>query len=257
MSRKANHRGTCQACGRIQMLPADTLSLHGYTKRWGFFSGTCRGARHRPFELSKDLIESCIQGSENAITNLQAERDSLLQPPEPETRAWMKVYIAHKHDGENSYAWRKGTITEQPHQYGNGIDTFILRDFLWTEDTTEGRPLTELIKSYEFPGAESVTRIVAVLNLRYIQQVITPNISRHRQYIDWQRERIKDWAPKPLLPVDDEREKAVEAARAELEKAGCTRGRAPYGISRPMGWWKGKRYLGRDVKHALAALKKM
>jgi hypothetical protein len=243
------------------MLPADTLSLHGYTKRWGFFSGTCRGARHRPFEVSKDLIECCIRGSEDAITSLQAERDDLLQPPKPETKAWMKVYVAHKHDGKNSYAWRKGTITEQPHQYGNGTDTFIVRDFLWTGDVTEGdaklkcQPLTELIKSYEFPGVESVTGIIAALNHRYVRQVITPNISQHRQYVEWQRERIRDWAPKPLLPVANEREQALEAARAELEKAGCIRGRAPYGIGRPMGWWLGKRYLGRDVKSALKALK--
>jgi hypothetical protein len=58
MSRKATYRGTCQACGRVQMLPADTLSLHGYTSRWGWWFGKrylARDVKHALAELKKQI----------------------------------------------------------------------------------------------------------------------------------------------------------------------------------------------------------
>jgi hypothetical protein len=48
---KATHNGTCQACGRKQAYTPRGIANHGYTTRWGFFSGTCAGSNHAPLEL--------------------------------------------------------------------------------------------------------------------------------------------------------------------------------------------------------------
>ena len=60
-SHAATHEGSCQICGRQQKLPGNVLSKHGYTTRWGFFSGVCPGASYEPFEVSCDLIARYVE----------------------------------------------------------------------------------------------------------------------------------------------------------------------------------------------------
>lgn len=54
MTTKATHNGTCQICGRLQALPSDKLSLHGYDVKHGYFNGICPGAGHVPLEVSRE-----------------------------------------------------------------------------------------------------------------------------------------------------------------------------------------------------------
>lgn len=61
MKNKATHRGTCQACGRVQCLPSNLLAKHGYTVDWGFFNGTCCGSDRLPLEQDKTLTENIIK----------------------------------------------------------------------------------------------------------------------------------------------------------------------------------------------------
>jgi hypothetical protein len=207
MSRQATHRGTCQACGRIQKLPGGIMSLHGYTKQWGFFHGTCRGSHHKPFELSKDLIDTCIQGAQNAITSLQVQRGDLVRMPTSETKAWMKIYVGHKHDGKNSYAWKKGTITLVTREYhGTGLR---ITEYVWTSELSdveiaqERKPMTETLHTYELPGVRDVVGAIEQLNYKYVLAVIDPESKQLRTYIAWQQQRIKDWSPKPLRPLTE------------------------------------------------------
>lgn len=39
---KATHQGECQICDRVQKLPNNVLSQHGYKVEFGFFNGVCR-----------------------------------------------------------------------------------------------------------------------------------------------------------------------------------------------------------------------
>lgn len=201
MSRKATHRGTCQACGRVQMLPADTLSLHGYTKQWGWFAGTCFGSRCLPLEISKDLIEVCIKRSEQAIKALQAERAGLIVIPTPETKAWKHIYVSASRGSR--YEWKLGTITEQTQTYG---DTKVT-SWIWTGEQTARevemkiKPLTDVIRSYDMMDVKGVVGVITQLNYKYVLSVVDAGIKNHKSYIQWQRERIKDWSPKPLMPL--------------------------------------------------------
>jgi hypothetical protein len=182
------------------------MSLHGYTKQWGFFHGTCRGSHHKPFELSKDLVDTCIQGAQNAITSLQVQRGGLLQLPTPETKAWLKVYVPYQHDVKNSYVWKRGTITSVAREY-NGTEVRAT-DYLWTAELSDveiaqnRKPLTETIRGYNLSGVHTVIEAIAALNRRYITYVIDPESKQLRTYIEWQQKRIKDWRPSPLLPLD-------------------------------------------------------
>ena len=70
---KATNRGTCQWCGRVQMLPNGKLAKHGYTLLWGFFSGTCPGSDALPFEISTDLIDRSIKAAEDNKTTIKGK----------------------------------------------------------------------------------------------------------------------------------------------------------------------------------------
>jgi len=77
------HRGTCQACGRVQAITEWTnkhsgktfgnIAKHGYTVNWGFFNGVCMGADSLPLELSKDTTERLIKELRE-ITAPQADK---------------------------------------------------------------------------------------------------------------------------------------------------------------------------------------
>jgi hypothetical protein len=66
---KSTHRGSCQACGRVQCvtLHTDKLAKHGYTVDWGHFNGVCAGADVKPLELDKSLTEHIIN---DLLTNV-------------------------------------------------------------------------------------------------------------------------------------------------------------------------------------------
>jgi len=68
---QATHQGTCQICGRIHKVDNQygTIAKHGYTKRFGFFSGTCEGSDHLPLEVSSDLLKKDIEDTANRILN--------------------------------------------------------------------------------------------------------------------------------------------------------------------------------------------
>jgi hypothetical protein len=72
-SNKATHRGTCQACGRVQAVWQGSIAKHGYTVDWGHFNGVCQGAHALPMEQQTTLTVSII-----AIATKSAERSEQL-----------------------------------------------------------------------------------------------------------------------------------------------------------------------------------
>lgn len=80
----ATHQGTCQLCGRLQMLPKGLLAKHGYDVQWGYFNGVCSGSDHQPYELSKDLIESYLPTARKTLVDLKAA-PAAIRAAEPKT----------------------------------------------------------------------------------------------------------------------------------------------------------------------------
>lgn len=62
---KHTHRGTCQACGRVQAITrspyaSNVIAKHGYTVEWGFFNGVCQGSLNYPLEQEHTLTDQLI-----------------------------------------------------------------------------------------------------------------------------------------------------------------------------------------------------
>ena len=80
---KAKHIGTCQICGSAQKLPGGRLASHGYTVRWGFFSGICAGTNHLPLEESCDYLK---------IAKTACEKQ--LETCKPDEKAGRRQFVA-------------------------------------------------------------------------------------------------------------------------------------------------------------------
>jgi hypothetical protein len=83
-NKKATHIGSCQACGRVQKLPGDVLSKHGYHVQWRIFVGECPGCGHRSYEQNCSLIQKFIDGMKEWLTGIEASiAKNLLPATEP------------------------------------------------------------------------------------------------------------------------------------------------------------------------------
>lgn len=60
MEARIQKRGHCQGCGRLQAATAGVLAHHGYKVEYGYFNGTCFGAKKLPLEVSRELLDSNV-----------------------------------------------------------------------------------------------------------------------------------------------------------------------------------------------------
>ena len=61
-SRKHTHTGHCQACTHIQAVSVTTggIAKHGYTTRFGFFAGTCKGSDKLSLQVSREYADAIL-----------------------------------------------------------------------------------------------------------------------------------------------------------------------------------------------------
>jgi hypothetical protein len=177
----ATHRGSCQICGNVQKLPDGVLSKHGYTKQWGFFSGTCPGSGWRPFEVAFDRIQGAITDTRQAVARLEAEAAALRTAP-----VELPAATAPFHD----YNGRLGGYVESTvtvYADAERSVRFVL---------PSGR--IEPGSRYSCFGPVEA----AVVKLREQRcGRIARAVGQREQYIAWQEQRIREWAPAELQPV--------------------------------------------------------
>jgi hypothetical protein len=117
---RATHQGECQICGRVQKLPNDLLSQHGYKVLNNFFSGVCPGSKQQPYERSCDLIREILPSLNAHLVGLHSEVvDLFLSAVEPECFNYVWVKNAES-EGRGSYQWKQGTLTIEEKNNGNG-----------------------------------------------------------------------------------------------------------------------------------------
>lgn len=190
---KATHVGTCQCCGHVQKLPGGQLSKHGYTKRWGFFSGVCRGAHHLPFEQSIDQIERYIAESVEDVAALRSRIESLTTETK---RAWILIRVREGYRTHQTFHFVAVTEREVTFETQHGKSSYTAHGF---DDPTTGE-WTDLRKDNTVYGAVSVADAVRELNNREIHK-LAAMVDQHEGYIAWQRERIQNWKPTELKSV--------------------------------------------------------
>lgn len=185
----ATHRGNCQVCGREQKLPGDRLSRHGYSVRFGFFLGTCPGTGHQPFEQSKDLIDGAVADALRQSADLDDQAMRLMQvaaTPEGTCRVY-REWLQCRHGEKSGYCWVQGRIEARPPQHG-------MRFVVIAKD---GREYYVHAANY---GDNELD--VATHNNRQYALELQKRAAQLRSYADWQVDRIKDWKPQPLRPIE-------------------------------------------------------
>ena len=190
---RATHSGTCQICGARQLLPGGLLSLHGYTVRWGFFSGTCPGSKHLPFEQSTDRIAEAVKDAQITRTALEDKAQELTTLRPDVTRAYVHLY--RKSDDRrrrSGYEWHQVELRRVEVPYRDGTGFYVKYEY--------DNPITEKVGALElYDSKPTLAETVLVLNTRRADGVERPHIKQLTRYIAWQEERIATWTPQPLI----------------------------------------------------------
>lgn len=208
---KATHQGTCQVCGRLQMLPAGVLAKHGYTTQWGFFSGVCQGAGHLPFEQDISLIEGMITWAKDTAAR-HIDTATALEVPTEGNVATCSVFVGHREApkqvryGFSEHPWVTGTIANTGVRNG------------WQVTVTEGRfaGLTLDVRDQGFQWDEINARqieltpamVASFNNADYAKRHHRVHAAKLTEYAAWQTKRIVGWVahPEKLVPVKAEAE---------------------------------------------------
>ncbi len=194
MKSKATHRGTCQACGAVQKLPDGVLSTHGYTVRWSFFNGICRGTGHKPYEQSTDVIETFIAFAETQQSDLEVFKQRVLAEPVAGTvTAWVNVYRSGKRGVPSHYTWLELPIV------------FTLREgsggFRW-HNTQYEHPGTSRLERLDVYGVHSGDPLDYIRALAVKRATaVDAEIDKIKRYIVWQQGRVTSWTLQPLLSL--------------------------------------------------------
>ena len=202
MAQIATHQGECQGCGRVQKLPGGSLSLHGYTVDWGFFNGTCGGAKHLPHELSCDYCKACIISAtvsmEAALAAAKKYRREITEPIADFVEVPMgRDPRTHKN---RSVMVQNLVLSEVPLREGSDymkiIGTFERDGEVKTVDVTGN---SEAILAYKhdiktpLDAARRLNERLAKEQDLYAAQL--------KSYIVWQQDRVDKWKLRTLKPV--------------------------------------------------------
>jgi hypothetical protein len=197
MSIKATHFGECQVCGHVQKLPGDRLSLHGYTKRWGFFSGTCNGSRALPFEISCDLVRTSIEQQRTAAAHLRKLAEDLRtkQVGEDERVAWVQVSV---YIGRRAWiqSWEEIEIAEDARTY----DGITYRSYTYQRDTEYRKGYTHTLFDIG-KGVKSYADAIRRQN-KARAAAFESDAKQIDTYLVWQEERLAGWKPRELKAVE-------------------------------------------------------
>jgi len=197
------------------MLPKGKLSLHGYNVKHGYFAGTCRGARHQPFEKSCELIAQFIREAEHDLEALEAFRADLNAPaPGPEAWFYTRQANPRSYQGSRVAKWQLCTVREETVLFHDGSGSYKkfyrTGDTKWQRDTTPQVPGAPLHPPYvEVPDEDEIgyqydktlVEVCTAANQAYAKW-LAPEADSLRRYIAWQRERVRTWRERDLTPVD-------------------------------------------------------
>ncbi|MCH9712701.1 MAG: hypothetical protein K0U20_08775 [Proteobacteria bacterium] len=186
---KATHIGTCQCCGNAQKLPNGKLSKHGYTVDYGFFNGTCSGAGQLPFEQSKDIIESLINTTQKKVDELLADAEKWENTNTGP--AWRYTFIpaSWENGRKSSRKWEQIEIISSKRDFSD------YEFFAWIDNPKGVRGVT--------PGDYSIETLEDTIqheNKKYAAS-LRKRAAQGTQYIEWQKDRIKNWKPTELTPI--------------------------------------------------------
>lgn len=198
MASKATHKGHCQICGALQMLPGGRLAKHGYTTRWGFFEGVCTGSGELPYEQSIGLILDAAQRAREAAQALSAEAFRVRN--ETGARTWVQAYwAATGRDRQVRRPWVQVDVLVEHRTatYGDETSEWDVFSYEVEERQTDGKMLR---RTKRFPGGYDMTlaQVVARGNAARAD-AIEQDALRRLEYAEWQQMRMAGWQPSELM----------------------------------------------------------
>ena len=108
--------GTCQICGREIGSKRGLIAHHGYERPNGWHQQTasCMGARHLPFEQSRDVLGSWLETLRCWIQNHREALETLANsnPPISRYQRVSKQLVTIEHGHERYEAWKTTDIME-------------------------------------------------------------------------------------------------------------------------------------------------
>lgn len=206
----ATHRGHCQLCGSLQMLPNGRLSLHGYKVDHGYFSGVCRGAKALPLEQSFHLVIDEIKMATEAAERLEAFIHELKTVCDADTKMWVRTYVPAKGNERSRYILEPVTLSarlEQRDSSAHGGHYNVVK-YSYVEhggkETGDSRSGFHGVESWDMPHAtcEELRRATVLKYNAIYAASMEREVRQLTAYVNWQTERCADWSVKPLLPVD-------------------------------------------------------
>ncbi len=185
---KADFFGSCQWCGATQKLPGGSLVKHGYTVKWGFFSGICRGSSFLPYEKSCDLVKKSIAEVTEQIKDTQKTVTAVLKATSSQVIA--NIRTEGTADRRMGYHWTKGEVIRVKDHLGLKYHNYVRNQ----EEIYE-------FNFYDFDYAKTIPLGVKAINESYAEHLKSV-IKEMKEYIDFQTKRVEAWVQKDLHPVD-------------------------------------------------------
>lgn len=213
MKKAAEYYGHCQACDRLQKLPDGFLAKHGYQVAnrgyGGYFSGTCKGSGHLPYEEDCQWIKNFLipeaKTEEKRLINFCARLR--IAPKEPIAHHqcygmfgayWTQVKLLGL--PEHKYP----IMQEPPSQY-NKTGQVPASRHSWLPNVGEATP-------------EALLKLAIAMDEYYAEQIERWELLKVRRYIQWQEKRVADWKLRPLPPVDMNKELKKQADKRFNER---------------------------------------
>lgn len=184
---QSTHSGHCQICCRLQKLPGDRLSKHGYTKEYGFFNGTCFGSDALPFEKDISLIHQMIKLQTENAKNIRATAAKHRATPVDINNAWIYHYKEAtwaRGDRHSYYMWIQSPVIFKNHR----IHYMFREKEVYKHNTVynEERMMENLVEWHE-DRAKAYDKEVEAIDT----------------YIAMQKARIKGWKPHPEKLIEN------------------------------------------------------
>lgn len=176
---KATHKGTCQICERIQKLPREKMSKHGYTVDFGYFQGVCHGASCLPFEESCEVLRAELIQVGRYITKQKKKIAELRTLAPKDNKSFMSLY----HEGR--------PVIQQ-------VTFYLDNDSLYFDTQYKKRqsPIRYGITTLHIESAVRQTNAKYADHLAYLL----------KGTIRWAKraqERCDNWKHKPLIPLTE------------------------------------------------------
>lgn len=171
------YKGTCQVCGSIQKLPSGNLSNHGYTTKWGFFMGTCKGSKELPLEKSCDVVIKSIQDSKELIKSNIAKIEVLKTSKDVNVK--LKIYTRERIYKTIDLVVTDEMVTSRQYEYEN-------RKHWLSMYSIRGSNIEEMVTSF---------------NENNIKELESMN-RQVESYIKHQTKIVESWTKKDLILIE-------------------------------------------------------